>query len=69
MSAAPTTLDLNGITSVAEGKRLTNQWLEANGLAHRHHLQALTGCSAGAVLGRNHLIVYDPMATPRSARQ
>ena len=24
-------LDLNGITSVAEGKRLTNEWLEANG--------------------------------------
>ena len=25
------TLDLNGITSVAEAKRLTNEWLEANG--------------------------------------
>ncbi len=31
-------LDLNGITSVVEGKRLTNEWLEANG----HGVAAVT---------------------------
>src|SRR5258706_3961445 len=34
VNSSNSTLDLNGISSVAEAKRLTNEWLEANGHGH-----------------------------------
>ena len=47
-------LDLNGITSVAEAKRLTNEWLEANGhgRSSRHLQAARLAVQPSALLGR-----------------
>ena len=46
-------LDLNGISNVAEAKRLTNEWLEreGHGVALRRHTSCATGCSVASATG------------------